>query len=117
VWWGVPLAWFLAPSVPSIWERALGSATFAAGAALLIWARRANPFFLPVIREPRWMVEDGPYRWLKHPGYIGFVLMADGTWLALGHWTGAFPVGAYIGFLLVRAQRENRILSAFIKPE
>lgn len=112
LWWAVPLAWFLAPSVPFVWERVIGAAIFTAGAALLIWARRVNPFFLPVIREPRWIVEAGPYRWLRHPGYCGFVAMAAGSWLALGHWTGAFPLVAYIGFLIPRARLENRILDA-----
>jgi protein-S-isoprenylcysteine O-methyltransferase Ste14 len=91
-------------------ERAAGATLFVSGAALLIWARRINPFFIPVIREPRWIVEEGPYRWLRHPGYAGFVLMAEGSFLALGHWIGVFPLVAYLVFLVARARRENRIL-------
>ena len=98
LWWAVPLTWLLAPSVSTAPERAAGAALFITGAALVIWARRINPFFLPVIREPRWIVEEGPYRLLRHPGYAGFVLMAEGSFLALGaHWTGVFPLVAYIG--------------------
>jgi protein-S-isoprenylcysteine O-methyltransferase Ste14 len=110
LWWAVPLTWFLAPAVSTPPERAVGAALFAAGAAMVIWARRANPFFLPVIREPGWIVGDGPYRWLRHPGYAGFVLMAEGSFLALGHWVGVFPLVACISFLVARARRENRIL-------
>jgi protein-S-isoprenylcysteine O-methyltransferase Ste14 len=112
LWWGVPLTWFLAPSVPSVWARASGAILFTAGAALLIWARRVNPFFLPVVREPRWVVMEGPYRFTRHPGYMGLVVMAEGSWLMLGHWTGVFPLCAYIGFLVALARRENRILYA-----
>jgi protein-S-isoprenylcysteine O-methyltransferase Ste14 len=110
LWWAVPLSWFLCPSVPPIEARLLGVSLFALGAALVIWARRANPFFLPVTREPRWVVYEGPYRFMAHPGFFAFVLMADGSWLILGHWVGAFPLGAYIGFLFAQAQKENRIL-------
>jgi protein-S-isoprenylcysteine O-methyltransferase Ste14 len=110
LWWAVPLTWFLAPSVSTAPERAAGAALFAAGAALLIWSRRVNPFFIPAIREPRWIVGGGPYRWLRHPGYAGFVLMAEGSFLTLGHWAGVFPLVAYICLLVARARRENRIL-------
>jgi len=115
LWWAVPLTWLLAPADTTTTERAVGAALFVAGAALLIWARRVNPFFIPVIREPRWIVEEGPYRWLRHPGYAGFVLMAEGTFLTLGHWVGVVPLVAYIGFLVARARRENKILYA--RPE
>jgi protein-S-isoprenylcysteine O-methyltransferase Ste14 len=110
LWWGVPMAWFLAPAEPASWAWAVGALLFIIGAALLIWTRRANPFFLPVIRMPRRLVTNGPYRWLRHPGYVAFVVMADGSWLMLGHWMGVVPLGAYIGFLVARAQLENRIL-------
>jgi protein-S-isoprenylcysteine O-methyltransferase Ste14 len=111
LWWAVPLTWFLAPSAPDVWAWAAGAALFSVGATLLIWARRINPFFIPVIREPRWIVEDGPYRWLRHPGYCGFVLMAEGSFLMLGgHWVGVLPLGCLIGLLVTRARRENRIL-------
>jgi protein-S-isoprenylcysteine O-methyltransferase Ste14 len=110
LWWAVPLTWFLAPSVSTVMERAAGATLFVAGAALLIWARRVNPFFFPVVREPRWIVEEGPYRLLRHPGYAGFALMGEGTFLTLGHPIGVFPLIAYIVFLVARARRENRIL-------
>jgi protein-S-isoprenylcysteine O-methyltransferase Ste14 len=114
-WWAVPLSWFLAPAQVAGWARVVGALLFILGAALLIWARRVNPFFLPVIREPRWIVTEGPYRLMAHPGYFGFVVMADATWLMLGHWTAAVPLGGFIGLLIARAQRENRILN-LIKP-
>jgi protein-S-isoprenylcysteine O-methyltransferase Ste14 len=112
LWWAVPLTWFLWPSVTTAIERGAGAAVFISGAALLIWARKINPFFIPVIREPRWIVDDGPYRWLRHPGYAGFALMAEGSFLMLGHLIGVFPLAAYILILVARARRENRILYA-----
>jgi protein-S-isoprenylcysteine O-methyltransferase Ste14 len=55
-------------------------------------------------------VGDGPYRWMRHPGYAGFVLMAEGSFLALGHLVGVIPLVACISILVARARRENRIL-------
>jgi protein-S-isoprenylcysteine O-methyltransferase Ste14 len=112
LWWGVPLTWFLAPSAPSAWARASGAILFIVGASLLIWARRVNPFFLPVVREPQRVVKEGPYRFTRHPGYMGFIVMAEGSWMMLGHWTGVFPLCAYIAFLVAVARRENRIIYA-----
>jgi protein-S-isoprenylcysteine O-methyltransferase Ste14 len=117
LWWAVPLTWFLSPAVSTAPERSVGTALFAAGAAMVIWTRRVNPFFLSIIREPQWLVDDGPYRWLRHPGYAGFVLMAEGSFLTLGHWVGVFPLVACIGFLVARALRENRILIQAGKSE
>ena len=110
LWWAVPLTWFLSPAVSTAPERSVGMVLFAAGAAMVIWTRRVNPFFLSVIREPRWFVDEGPYRWLRHPGYAGFILMAEGSFLTLGHLVGVFPLVACIGFLVARARQENRIL-------
>jgi protein-S-isoprenylcysteine O-methyltransferase Ste14 len=36
--------------------------------------------------------------------------MAEGSFLALGHWVGVFPLVACMVFLVARARRENRIL-------
>jgi len=110
LWWAVPLTWFLAPAVSTTPERAVGTALFVAGAAMVIWARRVNPFFLPMIREPRWIVGDGPYHWLRRPGYAGLVLKAEVSFLALGLLVGVCPLVACIGSLVARARRENRIL-------
>jgi protein-S-isoprenylcysteine O-methyltransferase Ste14 len=117
LWYAVPLSWFLAPVVPSFEERLLGVFIFACGATLMIWTRISNPFYLPVLREPRRIVAEGPYKFIDHPGYFACVAMADGSWLMLGHWMAAVPLGAYIGFLFARAQKEDRILSLKSKKE
>ena len=117
LWWAVPLTWFLSPAVSTAPERSVGMVLFAAGAAMVIWTRRVNPFFLSIIREPQWLVENGPYRWLRYPGYAGFVLMAEGSFLTLGHLVGVFPLVACIGFLVARARRENRTLIQAGKSE
>jgi protein-S-isoprenylcysteine O-methyltransferase Ste14 len=109
-WWAVPLSWFLWPSVPDLAVALFGVMLFAAGAWLVIWARRVNPFFLPHICKPDWVVRWGPYRLFRHPGYLGFVMMAAGSWLMLGHMIGFLPLASYTALLILRARRENRLL-------
>ena len=57
----------------------VGLAIFALAIALIIWAMRINRFFSSVIRlqEDRGheLVTDGPYRWVRHPGYIAAILV------------------------------------------
>ena len=112
LWWGVSLSWLAEPSIPWGPNWSVGALLFVFGSALVIWARRVNPFFLPVIRKPGCVVIVGPYRRLKHPGYVGFVSMAFGSLLMLGHWNGIVPLVCYAALLVVRARRENRLLAS-----
>jgi protein-S-isoprenylcysteine O-methyltransferase Ste14 len=61
----------------------MGLAWIAAGSALSTWAIASNRFFATQVRiqtERDHVVErGGPYRWIRHPGYAGFIV----TWLAL----------------------------------
>lgn len=112
LWWATPLVWFISPAVPQVGQRVAGLALFAAGAWLVIWARRVNPFFLPTVRKPGWVVTVGPYKRLRHPGYYGFAAMSLGSILMLGHRLGFLPFGFYVGLLVWRARRENRLLQS-----
>ncbi len=63
----------------------VGSALFAGGLALAIWARvtmGAN-WGMPMTQkaEPE-LVTGGPFRWIRHPIYSGLVLALVGTGLA-----------------------------------
>lgn len=59
------------------------------GTALVTWAAVVNPNAdrNPDYRDPRPRVTHGPYRYMKHPIYIGEWLMIAGTaGLAAGWW-------------------------------
>jgi protein-S-isoprenylcysteine O-methyltransferase Ste14 len=112
LWWAVPLTWLIAPALPFGPGWSVGLGLFVGGSTLVIWARRANPFFYPTIRRPPRLITAGPYRRLRHPGYIGFTAMSLGSILMLGHPLGFFPFGCYVGLLISRAHRENNLLRA-----
>jgi protein-S-isoprenylcysteine O-methyltransferase Ste14 len=60
----------------------------ASGFVLSAWAMGHNPYFEGTVRIQtevgHRVIEDGPYRYLRHPGYLGILLWALGTPLVLG---------------------------------
>ncbi|HTP29127.1 MAG TPA: isoprenylcysteine carboxylmethyltransferase family protein [Anaeromyxobacteraceae bacterium] len=60
------------------WAWPVGAALFATGFGLSAWAMAANPFFEGTVRiQPgQEVVESGPYRYVRHPGYVGLILLA-----------------------------------------
>ena len=48
------------------------------GYAFSLWAMRVNPFFATVVRiqseRGHRLIDRGPYRWVRHPGYAGAVV-------------------------------------------
>ncbi len=67
------------------------------GLITCIWARRTlaeNWRLLPVIKKGHDLVQDGPYKFVRHPIYTGFLLIFLGTTLALER------LGGFIGFAL-----------------
>jgi protein-S-isoprenylcysteine O-methyltransferase len=73
------------------------------GLALRGWAiATLGPFFQArlVIQQDHAVVSDGPYRLVRHPSYVGPVLMFAGIGLLLDNWVAlavclALPIGAY----------------------
>ena len=107
--------WQLSDSVPQL-LRALGLVGIAAGMAMMTWCMVVNTFFAKVVRiqEDRGhqVIDSGPYQYVRHPGYVGWVILwfsfnlALGSWLAVG---GSFLVNAV---MVVRTSLEDRYLIA-----
>ena len=73
-----------------------------------------NRFFSPVVR----LQEDrgqhlstlGPYRFVRHPGYLGMVLPVPASGLALGLSWGMVPAIGYALIILRPAELEDKFL-------
>jgi protein-S-isoprenylcysteine O-methyltransferase Ste14 len=52
----------------------------------------------------------GPYRFVRHPGYVGYVMMSAGTPVALGSLWGLVFSGMTAVLLIVRTVLEDRTL-------
>lgn len=71
------------------WAAWLGAALTVAGTLFRQWAiRTLGGYFTRVVRispEQR-VVQEGPYRWVRHPSYTGGMLAAAGVGFALANW-------------------------------
>ncbi len=70
------------------WLCAIGYVMLAAGFYLAIWAEAVNKFFEPTVRiqsdRGQVVVDDGPYRFVRHPGYVSAFFILFGIPLCLG---------------------------------
>lgn len=66
--------------------------------------------------EPRGLVTRGPYRWIRHPLYLGEIAVATGIAAGIATLPAAATLTAYIAFQLWRARNEERALLALF-PE
>jgi protein-S-isoprenylcysteine O-methyltransferase Ste14 len=93
-----------------------GWALFAAGLALGWWATSVNTFYSRVVRiqEDRGhhVVTEGPYRLVRHPGYLMSIVAFPGAALALGSWWGLVPGLTIAALYVYRTGREDRTLQA-----
>ncbi len=105
------------------WTRELNIAWNAAGAFALVagfglasWAMIANAFFSTGVRiqddRGHTVCRTGPYQFVRHPGYVGFILQSLGTPLLLGSWWALVPGLAATAFMVIRTAFEDRMLQA-----
>jgi len=83
-----------------------------AGLLLSAWAMGSNPFFEGTVRlQPgQTVVDAGPYRIVRHPGYLGLALWALGTPAFLrSRWAFA-PAVLCAAWVALRTALEDRML-------
>jgi protein-S-isoprenylcysteine O-methyltransferase Ste14 len=87
---------------------------FGAAMGLSIWAVASNRFFSPVVRlqseRGHHLVTTGPYRFLRHPGYLGTILGSPCAGIALGSWWSLLPLLPMVFLFLRRISVEDRFL-------
>ncbi len=93
-----------------------GAILFVLGWALVTWGMAVNPFFEKVVRiqseHGHHVIEAGPYRYVRHPGYVGFSLwMLSTPLLLMSTWAMVPAVIAVVTFV-VRTALEDRTLQA-----
>ncbi|HUV93795.1 MAG TPA: isoprenylcysteine carboxylmethyltransferase family protein [Anaerolineae bacterium] len=91
-----------------------GLVTLVLAYAIFAWAMAANAYFSTTVRiqEDRGhrVVSSGPYRFVRHPGYVGMVLMYLGAPVMLGSWWALIPGGLNGVAFIVRTALEDRTL-------
>jgi protein-S-isoprenylcysteine O-methyltransferase Ste14 len=100
----------------SAWWPAAGLALVAVGGTVTHRAVAANRFFSSVIRIQRdrdhRVVDTGPYRFVRHPGYLGSLVHMPGAALMLESWWALLVVAAVAIVVVARTSLEDRTLRA-----
>jgi protein-S-isoprenylcysteine O-methyltransferase Ste14 len=85
-----------------------------AGYALSSWALVENRFFSGMVRlqtdRGQRVVSSGPYRWMRHPGYAGALLVYLVTPLFLDSALVYLPTLLVIGLYVLRTSMEDGFL-------
>jgi protein-S-isoprenylcysteine O-methyltransferase Ste14 len=96
--------------------QALALIGYTAGMALSVCAMTNNRFFSPVVRiqheRGHMLVTSGPYRFVRHPGYLGAILASICGGVALGSWWSLVPLVPFGVLFLRRTAMEDRMLRA-----
>jgi protein-S-isoprenylcysteine O-methyltransferase Ste14 len=92
----------------------VGLACFLAGYGLFLFAMAANRFFSTFVRIQKdrghTVVDTGPYRAVRHPGYVGWIVSALATPWLLGSLWALVPAALGAALMVVRAALEDRTL-------
>jgi protein-S-isoprenylcysteine O-methyltransferase Ste14 len=112
------LAWLLnwmKIAVLSAWIGWLGIVIALAGLGFRAWAMRVlGAFYTRTLKmaENQSIVREGPYRLIRHPGYLGSILMWVGAATATANWIVILIVlVAMFGAYHYRIQNEEKMLT------
>ncbi|HSD84433.1 MAG TPA: isoprenylcysteine carboxylmethyltransferase family protein [Anaerolineae bacterium] len=83
---------------------------------LIGWAMRTNTFFSTVVRiqaeRGHHVIDTGPYRYVRHPGYVAMIGSIIATPLVFGSVWGLIPAALAAGIIGARTVVEDRTLQA-----
>jgi protein-S-isoprenylcysteine O-methyltransferase Ste14 len=102
------------PPVVSAWLQVAGCLIYALGWGIHLWAMAANRYFALAVRiqhdRGQTVMTGGPYRFVRHPGYTGGILLTLAAALVLGSVWALIPgaLGALV--LVIRTILEDRTL-------
>jgi len=84
------------------------------GQGLATWAMTSNKFFSTVVRiqtdRGHQVVTTGPYHYVRHPGYVGFIIVNLMTPIILGSWWALICAVIVICLFVARTALEDRML-------
>lgn len=112
-----PLDWRFGWSQMPIWICVLGDALVAFGLMIDLRVFRENSYGASTIEkmEGQKVIATGPYALVRHPMYVGVLIMAFGVPLALGSWWGLLLALLTLPLLILRIVDEEKMLRSELK--
>lgn len=92
----------------------VGAVVVACGCALILWVFRENSFASASVKveESQTIITTGPYSLVRHPMYLGIILMVLFAPLALGSWWALIPATLVIPMNVMRLHGEEELLAS-----
>lgn len=98
----------------SIFINIVGLVLTFSGSMLFTWSMISNKFFSTLVRlqvdRQHAVATGGPYKYVRHPGYVGYIIMSFATPVALGTLWGLVFSGMTGILLVVRTTLEDSTL-------
>jgi protein-S-isoprenylcysteine O-methyltransferase Ste14 len=92
---------------------------YVSASLLWLWAMAINPHFETTVRiqEERnhQVCTSGPYKFVRHPGYVSFSAMIVSSSFVLGSWWANLPNGVVVILLMIRTSFEDKFLQKELK--
>jgi len=112
---GLDMRFGWTPAYSVTWHLA-GAAGLTVGFGLAAWAMISNAYFSTVVRiqseRGHTVCRTGPYRFVRHPGYAGFMLQMLGLPLLFGSSRAFVPAMVGLVLMVIRTVLEDRMLQA-----
>jgi len=84
------------------------------GYVLVVWATASNAFFSQIVRiqseRGHTVVTGGPYRYVRHPAYVGAIVYELAISVLLASWWAVVTSVLSITLLIIRTVLEDRVL-------
>jgi protein-S-isoprenylcysteine O-methyltransferase Ste14 len=101
-------------STVPLWVNLVGAVLLVLGSALSSWAMLTNAYFSTAVRiqqdRGHTVVAEGPYRFIRHPGYLGWAVVGLSVALFFGSLWALIPAGLMLGPMVIRTALEDRTL-------
>jgi protein-S-isoprenylcysteine O-methyltransferase Ste14 len=105
--------WHVSAPMPAGW-RIAGLIALFTGIGMFVHAMSVNRFFSSVVRiqddRGHHVIDTGPYARVRHPGYVGMLLVGATMPLALGSWWAFLPGSVIVAFAFRRVWMEDGFL-------
>jgi protein-S-isoprenylcysteine O-methyltransferase Ste14 len=98
----------------ALWIHITGLITFISGNAIVSWAMIANTYFSTSVRiqydRGHTVSSGGPYRYIRHPGYLGMIIYLLSTPIILGSIWALIPAIVTVILFIIRTSFEDNTL-------